>query len=422
MKTRPLVALYFVLVVAFASFACRRKDAAPSASSPRQEAATPPAMVFELTVADPAFKDRLLRGFYDGTEAWKWTGRQFAVSLDAPPPLDAPTFLVLDFNAPDELMNEVREVTVTARVNGQSVGSQKYTSAGRYFLQVNVPPALLKRSPAEVEFELDHAAKDPNNNGRELGLIVVNVAFNHPDATVLNRDSATQLARQGYLQLLKQRQSKLPLEKQNDLMKLFHQVPVWSHMWFQDVPIEKNPLDLWMMQQIIYETRPDFIVETGTFKGGSALYWAYTLNGMGLENSRVFTSDIQDLTGTAAGSPLWKKYVTFFKGSSISPEIVTEIARRVRGHKVLVTLDSDHAAAHVLSEMRAYAPMVTPGSYLVVEDTHMDGVPTDPNFGPGPLAAVQQYLKEGGSKEFEQDFSREAFVMTFNPGGWLKRK
>jgi cephalosporin hydroxylase len=72
--------------------------------------------------------------------------------------------------------------------------------------------------------------------------------------------------------------------------------------------------------------------------------------------------------------------------------------------------------------MRAYAPMVAPGSYLVVEDTHMDGVPTDPNFGPGPLAAVLQYLKEGGSKEFEQDFSREAFVMTFNPGGWLKRK
>jgi cephalosporin hydroxylase len=183
-------------------------------------------------------------------------------------------------------------------------------------------------------------------------------------------------------------------------MKLFHDVPVWSHMWFENVPIEKNPLDLWMMQQIIYETHPDFVVETGTFKGGSALYWAYTLNGMGLENSRVITMDIQDLTGTAATSPLWKKYVTFMKGSSTAPEVVGD----------------------VLAEMKAYAPMVNRGSYLVVEDTHMDGVPTAPDFGPGPLSAVLQFMKEGGNKDFEQDFSREAFVMTFNPGGWLKRK
>jgi cephalosporin hydroxylase len=414
MRIRFVLALCLTVLVG-----CRSKDAAPSA--PPQQVATSGGMVFELAVADPALKDRLLRGFFEGTAAWKWTGRQFAVSLDAPPPLDAPTFLVLDFNAPDELMSEVKEVTVTARVNGQSVGSQKYTAAGRYFLQFNVPPALLKRSPAEVEFELDRAAKDPSN-GHEIGLIVVGVQFNHPDATVLNRDSATQLARQGYLQLLRQRQSKILPEKQNELMKLFHEVPVWSHMWFENVPIEKNPLDLWMMQQIIYETRPDFIVETGTFKGGSALYWAYTLNGMGLENSRVITADVQDLTATAAGNPLWKKYVTFFKASSTAPEIVSEIARRVKGHRVLVTLDSDHTAAYVLSEMRVYAPMVTPGSYLVVEDTHMDGVPTDPGFGPGPLAAVQKFLKEGGSKDFEQDFSREAFVMTFNPGGWLKRK
>jgi cephalosporin hydroxylase len=422
MKTSFLVG---VCILAVLSISCRRKETAPpaAAAEPKHEtaAATPPAMVFELTVADPALKDRLLRGFYDGTNAWKWTGRQFAVSLDAPPPLDAPTYLVLDFNAPDELMNVVKEVTLTARVNGQVVGSKKYTASGRYFLQCSVPLALLKKSPAEVEFELDHAAKDPAN-GREIGLIVVNVQLNHPDETVLNRDSATQLARQGYLQLLKQRQSKLPIEKQNDLMKLFHEVPVWSHMWFENVPIEKNPLDLWMMQQIIYETRPDFVIETGTFKGGSALYWAYTLNGMGLENSRVFTSDIQDLTGTAATNPLWKKYVTFYKASSTSPEVVNDIARRLKGHTALVTLDSLHTAEHVLAEMRAYAPMVNSGSYLVVEDTHMDGVPTDPNFGPGPLSAVLQFMKEGGSKDFVQDFSREAFIMTFNPGGWLKRK
>jgi len=193
-------------------------------------------------------------------------------------------------------------------------------------------------------------------------------------------------------------------------------------MWFENVPIEKNPLDLWMMQQIIYETRPDFIIETGTFRGGSALYWAYTLNGMGLANSRVITIDIQDLTANAASSPLWKKYVTFYKGSSTAPDIVAEIAKKTKGHSVLVTLDSDHRAEHVLNELHAYSPMVTPGSYLIVEDTHMDGVPTDPSFGPGPMNATLRFLKEDAGKDFEQDLSREAFIMTFNPGGWLKRK
>jgi cephalosporin hydroxylase len=417
MKTRALVSLLAILWLA--SLACRNKQPPPAAQ--HQDTAKAGPMVFELTVADPAFKDRLLRGFYEGSEAWRWTGRQFAVSLDAPPPLDANTFVVLDFTVPDELISGVHEVTVTAQVNGQRIGSQKYTAAGRYFLQFNVPPALLKQSPAEVEFDLDHVAKDPAN-GRELGLIVVGVSLHHPEETVVDRDAATQLARQGYLQLLKKRKLQLPIEKQNELMKLFHDIPVWSHMWFENVPIEKNPLDLWMMQQIIYETRPEFVIETGTFRGGSALYWAYTLNGMGLENSRVFTVDVQDLTPTAATNPLWKKYVTFFKGSSISPEIVSDIAGRVKGRKVLVTLDSDHSATHVLAELRAYSPMVTSGSYLVVEDTHIDGVPTQPDAGHGPLTAVLQFLKEGGNQDFEQDFSGEAFIMTFNPGGWLRRK
>jgi cephalosporin hydroxylase len=77
---------------------------------------------------------------------------------------------------------------------------------------------------------------------------------------------------------------------------------------------------------------------------------------------------------------------------------------------------------HVLRELRMYSPMISRGSYLVVEDTHMDGVPTHPEEGPGPLAATLEFLKDGGDKEFEPDFSREKMVMTFNPGGWLRRK
>jgi cephalosporin hydroxylase len=93
----------------------------------------------------------------------------------------------------------------------------------------------------------------------------------------------------------------------------------------------------------------------------------------------------------------------------------------VRGNKVLVSLDSDHVASHVLNELHAYAPMVSQGSYIVVEDTHLDGVPTQPGFGPGPFSAVTEFLREGGSREFAQDFSRESLGITYYPGGWLRR-
>jgi len=67
--------------------------------------------------------------------------------------------------------------------------------------------------------------------------------------------------------------------------------------------------------------------------------------------------------------------------------------------------------------------MVSRGSYLIVEDTHIDGIPTQPGAGPGPMAAVLRFLEKGSAgKAFEQDFSREACIMTFNPGGWLRRK
>jgi cephalosporin hydroxylase len=143
---------------------------------------------------------------------------------------------------------------------------------------------------------------------------------------------------------------------------------------------------------------------------------------MGLENSRVLTVDIQDQTLSASTHFLWKKYVEFSLGSSTDPALVSRLAARVKGRKTLVTLDSDHAMSHVLRELRMYSPLVSSGSYLVVEDTHYDGVPTQPDFGPGPTAALRRFLKEGGSRDFEVDLGREALVMTFNPGGWLRRK
>jgi cephalosporin hydroxylase len=77
---------------------------------------------------------------------------------------------------------------------------------------------------------------------------------------------------------------------------------------------------------------------------------------------------------------------------------------------------------HVLDELRLYAPLMAPGDYLAVEDTHLDGIPTHPEQGPGPTAAIRRFLAEPAGKDFEQDFTREALVMTSYPGGWLRRK
>ena len=87
---------------------------------------------------------------------------------------------------------------------------------------------------------------------------------------------------------------------------------------------------------------------------------------------------------------------------------------------VIVILDSDHSYAHVLEELRLYAPLVTSGSYLVVEDTNVNGHPVDPDHGPGPMEAVLDFLRE--SDEFAVDESREKFLLTFNPHGFLRKR
>ena len=86
----------------------------------------------------------------------------------------------------------------------------------------------------------------------------------------------------------------------------------------------------------------------------------------------------------------------------------------------MVVLDSDHSQENVLRELEVYAPLVTPGQYLVVEDTNVNGHPVLPEHGPGPYEAVQQFL--AGTSDFEFDPQCERFLFTQNPGGWLRRR
>jgi cephalosporin hydroxylase len=179
------------------------------------------------------------------------------------------------------------------------------------------------------------------------------------------------------------------------------------------VETQKCPLDTWIFQELLFEVKPDVMVETGTYKGGSSYYYASLMDLMG--RGRVLTVDIEDYPG----KPQHRR-VTFFPGSSTSPDTLARLRAAIGpGEKVMVTLDSDHHAAHVAEELRLYSELVTPGSYLIVEDTHFNGRPILPKFGPGPAEAVEAFLRS--NDRFQMDRSREKFGMTFNPGGWLRR-
>lgn len=185
-----------------------------------------------------------------------------------------------------------------------------------------------------------------------------------------------------------------------------------EHAWL-GVPAQKCPFDLWVYQELVHELRPGVIVECGTADGGSALYLASICDLLG--EGEIVTVDIRDLPGRPQHGR-----ITYLTGSSTAPEIVEAIRERVDGRSpVLVILDSNHERDHVLDEMRLYGALVTPGSYLVVEDSNINGHPVLPDFGPGPLEAIEAFLAE--TDEFAVDESREKYFLTFNPRGYLRK-
>jgi cephalosporin hydroxylase len=178
------------------------------------------------------------------------------------------------------------------------------------------------------------------------------------------------------------------------------------------VPCLKCPMDLWAYQEILAEVRPDLVVETGTHLGGSALFLAHMLDLLGA--GEVVTIDVLGRPGRPVHPRI--RYVT---GSSADGALVDGLLRARPPEKRLVILDSDHSKAHVGRELALFAPFVSVGSYLIVEDSNVNGHPVLPDFGPGPSEAVEEFLATRG--EFVADVSREKFLMTFNPGGYLKR-
>jgi cephalosporin hydroxylase len=192
--------------------------------------------------------------------------------------------------------------------------------------------------------------------------------------------------------------------------------------WWNGWQIVKHPNDLMMYQEIIWQTQPELIVETGTYAGGSALFMANILDAMGPKHSQVVSVDI----AVAPELPDHPR-ITFLQGQSSTDLRVVEAIQNIEMEigwdcKTMVVLDSDHRQEHVLKELKLYAPLVSKGAYLIVEDTHPLSVYSgDEDRSDGyPAGALKQW--NPGKHGFEADPRRERFLFTQNPQGYLRRK
>ncbi|HEY1317935.1 MAG TPA: CmcI family methyltransferase [Gaiella sp.] len=186
----------------------------------------------------------------------------------------------------------------------------------------------------------------------------------------------------------------------------------WTEARWLGAQALKNPLDLWVYQEIMVETRPEVIVETGTYRGGSAFFLASICDLLGM--GEILSIDVEPIRDDYPSHPR----ITYFGGrSSTDPAVVAEVRARAAGKRTLVVLDSDHSQAHVEAELAAYADLVPVGCYLVVEDSNIGQIRKD--LLPGPLEAIEVFLS--GTDAFEIDREREKFLITFNPSGYLRR-
>ncbi len=211
-----------------------------------------------------------------------------------------------------------------------------------------------------------------------------------------------------------------PAEARERTVNEFHQLyydlgpqgKTWGDTRWFGVRAGKCPLDLWLYQEILFEVRPDLIIETGTAEGGSALFLASMCDL--LNHGRVMTVDIDDRPRPAHAR------VTYLSGSSTAPAMIAQFDTARRGVATcMVVLDSDHSNAHVLEELNLYSRFVSLDSYLIVEDTNVNGNPVFPEHGPGPMEALNTFMAT--NRDFVIDDTKHKFLLTFNPRGFLKR-
>jgi cephalosporin hydroxylase len=199
------------------------------------------------------------------------------------------------------------------------------------------------------------------------------------------------------------------------------------HFTWMGRPLIQFPQDLIAMQELIWEIKPDLIIETGIAHGGSLIFYASMLELLG-ENGQVLglDIDIREHNRIEIEKHQMFKRITMIQGSSIAPEIAQKVYDFAQGkQRILVVLDSNHTHDHVLAELQLYSHLVTKGSYLVVFDTVVEDMPEDffgdRPWGKGnnPKTAVWEFLKTSDRFEIDKDMEAKLLI-TVAPDGYLK--
>lgn len=215
---------------------------------------------------------------------------------------------------------------------------------------------------------------------------------------------------------------------QESMMKQY----VYNFSWLGR-PIIQTPQDILALQEIIWKVKPDMIIETGIAHGGSLIFSASMLAILEtcgeIKSGKVLGIDIdirEHNKKMIKSHPLSKK-ITMFEGSSIDKKMIAKVRNFAKkGNKILLFLDSNHTHAHVLSELKAYAPLVSIGSYCVIFDTLIEDMPTKFTkgrpwgLGNNPKTAAIQYLKDCDDFIVDKDIENKILI-TAASGGFLKR-
>ena len=197
---------------------------------------------------------------------------------------------------------------------------------------------------------------------------------------------------------------------------IYHQREiVFTKVSWMGTRILKNPLDAWIYQEIIHEVQPDVIVEIGSRYGGGTKYFADLLDILG--KGMVISIDIDRSVYN-----LDHERVKVLTGNSSDQKIISEVADLCRGKAVLVIQDGDHRRKQALEDLENYSKFVSINSYFIMEDGIVDLFHHGDGLGfqeEGPLAAVEEFLSR--NSHFVIDSSRERYILTYNPKGFLKR-
>ncbi len=218
---------------------------------------------------------------------------------------------------------------------------------------------------------------------------------------------------------LQQKTKDNPINEKNEIIKQFNKIffDSWNKYprhWL-GVKIVKYPTDLFIYQMLIYENKPDVIIETGSYRGGGALFFASICDLVGY--GEVLSIDKRDIP-----RPKHER-ITYIIGRTTAVDTLEKVARMVEGKTCMVVLDSDHRCNQVKRELLYYSKFVSVGQYIIAEDTFL----SDPDFGwkyaktgdAGPKGAVEWFLKR--HKNFIAEPLEDWYLISMCPGGFLKR-